>query len=56
MGFEGRKRLEEPLGAPWERIGDCALKKDVNKYGRDDGLFGDGIKYLFLSFFIDKGV
>ena len=30
MGFECGKRLKEPLRAPRERIGDCALEKDVS--------------------------
>lgn len=30
MGSECGKRLKEPLRAPRERIGDCALEKDVS--------------------------
>lgn len=30
MGSECGKRLKEPLRAPRERIGDCALKKDFS--------------------------
>ena len=49
----------EPLGAPWERIGDGALNKDVSNMAEMmtacviDDLF---LFSFFFFFFIDKGV
>lgn len=47
MGSECGKRLKEPLRAPRERIGDCALEKDVSHVA--EVMRGGGLRYLFIA-------
>lgn len=54
MGFEGRRRLKEPLGAPCQGIGDGGLNKDVSNKVEMMTSLDDMTPFFCFFVFIDK--